>query len=125
MRRLIDRGESITDAWNATLATYPADTAENKGLPYARFADKSYMRVWLNTHFSQAAVQVLSHHTEKFAAEKIIEDIHIYCSECGRGLWCDLKGRGTPKETFDMAGTLVVICESCQRDIVKRHIVGE
>ena len=124
VKTLIERGESPQTAMDKALQTYPAKTVEYDSDIYARFGDKSYMRLLLGRG-SNGLPQVLSHHTSQFKAEKIIEGIHAYCDKCGVELWCNMEGDAAPDECFQFPGANIYVCKKCQREIVERSLLGE
>ena len=123
----VKRGVALPDAVANALKTYPADTTEHKAMLYARFSDRSYMRVVYegNSLFKNGYSQVLDHHTSKFAADKIIDNIHAYCDKCGKEVWCNTDGRPSEEERFEFPGIIIPVCKNCQREIVKRSLLGE
>ena len=116
-------------AWQEALKTYPAVTKEHEGMVYARFPDDSYARFVppdeARGFLEEGYAQVITHHSGQFTAQKIIDGIHAYCSQCGDEIWCDHKGKATPTHRFELPGGTVNVCSECQRNLVVRSLVGE
>ena len=114
------RGFSDKESLDRALKTYPAESRGHQGMLYAMFPDRSFLRI-----LRDGTPQVLSHHTGKTHAEKIVRDVRASCSQCGNEVWCDMDGRPHKDHRFDLPGGSVTVCSPCQRNLVVRQLVGE
>lgn len=123
IKRRTAKGISAQEAFIEVTTGPDIATGTRKETVYARFPDKSYMR--LITIRGEQMPQVLSHHSSKTQAEKIIQGINAACHRCGTELWCQMDGKTAQDERFELPGATVNLCKPCQRQIVTAHLVGE
>ena len=116
--KAVRQGKDIREAFQ--LATQNAQTKLHGGNRYAMFDDDSFLRVVEDRY-----AQVLVHQSARFHAHKIVLNIHAYCDQCGEELWCDMNGRPNREQRFELPGTEIGLCTSCQRQLVVRALVGE
>ena len=118
-RNLVKRGISAERALTQTLRTYPARTGARGDLIYAWFQDDSFFQIF------KEEPGVLTHHSSKTKAEKIILNIHANCAKCYEELWCDTNGQVEDKHCFELPGETLIICVKCQRNLVIQALVGK
>ena len=138
-RRLVSKeGMSPRAAFGEAVKLHEAtDWREHKDWIYARFNDPPLLdgRVYTNSYLRVAVrddwddrferFHIALSNLDRFEYGKIIDDIHAYCDQCGRELWCERNGIPSEKNVFDLPGQRIFVCGPCQRDLVKRALVGE
>lgn len=118
--RLIRRGKTPIEAFNAAIEAYKVETGDKNGSSYAKFTDRSYLELR-----NGELACVLTSNASRSDADKIIRNIFLLCSECSREIWCDHNGRGRESDRFQFGDATVYVCMICQRGIVERYLVGE
>ena len=131
IRKAVSKGKLLADAIEDALVVYPADKGLKGQEMFLRFKDAprwpSYLHIYLGLDWDDrfSRVYVATNGSDKFSAMKVIDNIHAYCDQCGQEVWCDYDGEVREWDRFELPGRVATVCSPCQRDLVKRALIGE